>query len=89
MTPIGDIFHNNVLKSLNSISLFEKYFNEMLKFNSDNYFFKYNSNDLYYSLLKKNYNIKLIEIIKELFDKYNFDFECTISIFYYFKRFLQ
>jgi hypothetical protein len=59
----------DVLKSLNSISLFEKYFNEMLKFNSDNYFFKYNSNDLYYSLLKKNYNIKLIEIIKELFDK--------------------
>ena len=58
-----------VIKSVSSIELFEKYFNLMLTFESHNYFFRYNKDSLYYNLLKKNYNIELKNIIVELYSK--------------------
>lgn len=58
-----------VIKSVSSNELFEKYFNFMLTFESHNYFFRYNKDSLYYNLLKKNYNIELKNIIVELYSK--------------------
>lgn len=58
-----------VVKSVSSIELFEKYFNDMVTLESHNYFFRYNKDNLYYSLLKKNYNIELKNIIVDLYSK--------------------